>query len=588
MKSIIITTLLTTSCTFTTLAEVSKIVRVDKDSLQFIDALGRSRFFHGINMVKKSYPWHLDVDTFDPGQSIVDKDIKVLKELNVNSIRLGVHWAGVEPWVVKPEWNPPNSRFPVPLKWDPFKVDANGVPSEADCATVDWSASYLSNAVGKAFGQLYSNHDNLGDSWVNYWKVMAENFKDFIGVQGYDLLNEPWVGDHMADPSLLIPGFADRINMEALWNRANTAIRSVDNTTIVYFEGATFDILSGFVKVPGGDGSKTAHSWHYYNPPQLGSFETTMKFRMEDKARLRCGSFCTEFGIWFEDNTIDKAIEAVEVMDRYLESWHGWAYENLWNFSEVHLQLALIYARTYAEATAGRALSFNFQDTTAKYKVSWLADTSITAPSLIRVSSKYYYPDGFRVFVTPERSCTVTTDDGNVLKLRYTSQAVNGTEIQANVIPFYPTDVIKNPASGKCLQAPLGKISKNQPITLRPCTSEWNQVFKFKDGAIMLAWDQGHRHDKFCLDLEGDLSANSSQQRVVLNPCQQAKLSQRWTVTSTTTSRVINKATNKCIDVSRACFLDGEPVLTKACDADNNNNQANQLWTLPRGAGGKW
>ena len=44
----------------------------------------------------------------------------------------------------------------------------------------------------------------------------------------------------MADPTLLIPGKADARNMEPLWNKGNTAIRTVDNTTIVFFEGSTF------------------------------------------------------------------------------------------------------------------------------------------------------------------------------------------------------------------------------------------------------------------------------------------------------------------------------------------------------------
>lgn len=71
-------------------ADLSKIVRVNPDTQHFIDAQGRSRFFHGTNMVKKSFPWHLDVSQFVPGRSIVDKDIQALKALNINSVRLGM------------------------------------------------------------------------------------------------------------------------------------------------------------------------------------------------------------------------------------------------------------------------------------------------------------------------------------------------------------------------------------------------------------------------------------------------------------------------------------------------------------------
>lgn len=70
-----------------------------------------------------------------------------------------------------------------------FAVDANGVPSDADCNSIDWSTSYLDCAVGNVFGQLYNNYDNLGDTWAQYWKTVSTNVKDLPGVQGYDLMN---------------------------------------------------------------------------------------------------------------------------------------------------------------------------------------------------------------------------------------------------------------------------------------------------------------------------------------------------------------------------------------------------------------
>lgn len=71
-------------------ADISKIVRVDQTSQQLIDAEGRSRWFHGTNMVKKAFPWHVDVDNFVPNWSLVDKDIELLKTMNINSVRLGM------------------------------------------------------------------------------------------------------------------------------------------------------------------------------------------------------------------------------------------------------------------------------------------------------------------------------------------------------------------------------------------------------------------------------------------------------------------------------------------------------------------
>ncbi|KAF3910766.1 hypothetical protein ABW20_dc0100826 [Dactylellina cionopaga] len=510
-------------------ADLSKIIRVDVASQQFIDAEGRSRHFHGTNMVNKKYPFHKETTQFTPGKSIVDRDIQYLKDLNINLVRLGVHWAGVEPergdynqtylditagiikkfqdngiytlvdqhqdvwgaqicghgaplWFVKHDWVVPEHRMPVPQKLKPFDV-VNGIPSDADCNTIQWGTSYLDYAVANAFGRLYNNYDNLGDAWAGYWKVVASNYHDLPGVMGYDLMNEPWVGDQWANPLLLIPGYADHENLEPLWNKGNSAIRTIDNTTIVLFEGVTFDILSGFKNVPGGDGSKTAQSYHFYNPPQgaqLGTIQDTIKNRITDATRLKTTGMLTEFNLWEQtEKGLAASLEIVRQSDKYLQSWTAWAYEELFdatagtdhwgpgpdesgnppagttfNAEEPFPALALIHARTYAEATAGVTKSSYFEDMTGKYWVSWVVNTAIRAPGLVRIASKSYYPDGIRVVSNPPGAISYSMENENVVQLRYTDEAAryNGGTVMSSIQPFYPTGVVTNPASGnKCI-----------------------------------------------------------------------------------------------------------------------------------------
>ncbi|KAF8937746.1 hypothetical protein BGZ58_002237 [Dissophora ornata] len=612
-------------------ADLSKIVRVNPSTQQFIDAQGRTRFFHGTNMVKKSFPWYFDVNNFVPGWSIVDKDIELLKALNINIVRLGVHWAGVEPvrgqynqtyldvtngiikklqdnniytlvdqhqdvwaaqlcghgaplWFVQPDWVSADHRMPVPQK-APFAVDANGVPSDADCNSIDWSTSYLDYAVGNAFGRLYNNYDNLGDAWAAYWKTVATNYNALPGVMGYDLMNEPWVGDHMADPTLLIPGVADGRNMEPLWNKGNAAIRTVDNTTIVLFEGSTYDILNGFNNVPGGDGSKTAQSYHYYKPPQLSSIETTIQNRIKDATRLKTTGMLTEFQFWDNSPTsVALILEAAQQADRYMQSWQGWAYENLWNNNPVqpYPELARLYARSYAEATAGETKTLYFQDTTAKYWVSWVANTSITAPGLIRIAPQIYYPDGIRVFFVPAGSGTYTMDGTNTVQLYYTAQAQKGQVIQASVQPFFPTDIVKNGASGKCMDNGNDSVTPKNPVILWTCSSAANQVWKFKNGTISLAFDPQHNSDTYCLDTQP--TSGETYQSVVLDSCQTGSATQQWSVTPT--GNIKNGATGNCLDISASNYKDGTNLIAYPCG--NGGTQPNQVWTLPRGASGTW
>ncbi|KAF9402745.1 hypothetical protein BGZ94_004844 [Podila epigama] len=401
---------------------------------------------------------------------------------------------------------------------------------------------------------------------------------------GYDLMNEPWVGDHMADPTLLIPGKADRDNMEPLWNKGNAAIRTVDPQTLVFFEGSTFDVLSGFNNVPGGDGSKTVHSYHYYKPPQLGSIEDTLKNRIKDANRLRTAGMLTEFHFWLESQESLKGIlTTAKYADIYMQSWQGWAYENLWNHStkEPHPELARIYARSYVEATAGTTKSMYFQDETAKYWVSWVADPSITAPGLIRIAPQIYYPDGIRVFSVPAGAVTHTMDGTNTVQLHYTAAAQKGQTIQASVQPFFPTDIIKNPASGMCLDNGNGYVTANNPAILWSCSSNANQVWKFKNGSISLAFDPSRKWDTYCLDT---IDRNGSSQWLVLNACDASKPTQQWSVTPT--GNIKNNVSGNCLDINGAEYKDGTRLLVYPCGA--GGTQANQVWTLPRGANGTW
>ena len=103
-------------------------------------------------------------------------------------------------WFAGKDWVPKGERYPFPLKLRPFPVDDDGFPSPPSiCDTVDWSLSYTSVALGNAFGRLYNNYGGLGDAFAAYWRKLASEYADAANVVGYNLLNEPWVGDTWAD-----------------------------------------------------------------------------------------------------------------------------------------------------------------------------------------------------------------------------------------------------------------------------------------------------------------------------------------------------------------------------------------------------
>lgn len=289
--------------------------------------------------------------------------------------------------------------------------------------------------MGNAFGRLYNNFDGLGDAFAAYWKKLAAEYVDTSNIVGYNLLNEPWVGDTFADPTLLIPGVADRKVLEGLWNRASKQIRTVDNDTLIWFEGATLDILSGFNNVPLGDGSKTVHSFHYYRPPQLGPISDTLANRHKDNVRLKTAGVLTELTFWMGDDKQMKAMdEAVKASDANMVSWLGWAYENLYNGTsgQPYPELQKHYSRAYPAAVAGTPKSFEFDESSGTFKLQFTSDPAIDAPTEIILPASTF-PNGYNVQFTPETSLVQHEWDDRTLSL-FTSQSLpSGTSISVTI-----------------------------------------------------------------------------------------------------------------------------------------------------------
>ncbi|KAJ1713580.1 glycoside hydrolase superfamily [Aspergillus flavus] len=462
---------------------MSRIKEVDQDTHQIVDEFGRTRFFHGTNVVMKEPPWHRPLEWVPGVSSFSEQDVQNLHDLGLNIVRLGHSWAGAEPvrgeynqtfldimkkqtkmaedhglyvlvdvhqdclarqfcgngvpdWFAKKDWVSSGKMYPFPLKTTPFPVDENGFPSpQSLCGSVDWALSYTSVALGNAFGRLYNNYDGLGDAFAAYWKKLASEYGKTTNVVGYNLLNEPWVGDTWADPTLLVPGVADHKVLEGLWNRAAKQIRTVDNDTLIWFEGATLDVLSGFDNVPLGDGSKSVHSFHYYNPPQLGSISTTLSNRHKDNERLRTAGVLTELTFWMGDEKQMQGLaDAMSATDANMVSWIGWAYENLYNGTsgQPYPELAKHYSRAYPAAVAGTPKSFSFADSSATFKLQFTSDPNIHAPTEI-ILPPSTFPNGYSVQVSPDGSVLQYAVDKRTLAFFTSTSITDATDISITI-----------------------------------------------------------------------------------------------------------------------------------------------------------
>ncbi|CAF3991486.1 unnamed protein product, partial [Rotaria sp. Silwood1] len=56
----------------------------------------------------------------------------------------------------------------------------------------------------------------------------------------YEIINEPWAGNYLVNPTLFLPGIAGATNLQPFYNKIAKFIRSVDNDTLIFYEPVTW------------------------------------------------------------------------------------------------------------------------------------------------------------------------------------------------------------------------------------------------------------------------------------------------------------------------------------------------------------
>lgn len=271
----------------TMLAASASRIHVDQSTSVFMDEHNRTLLWHGTNFVQKSAPYY---------PVVTDQDIQLMGEMGFNVVRIGVMMPGVFPVSTSPnstylneivsvvdrlwaagiysildlhqdvlspvicgEGTPPwmlntsqlhSMNFPQPLVVKPnYKPDpATGgwnlgnATRHMECNAqgilkfIGWSEFYMTDACGKSFQEIYDAKSVLGVMFPQFWRTVAQRFKGHAGILAYETLNEPWVGDHVKYPDLLLKaGLAETQNLEKFMTSMHTEIRAVDpNTPVLY------------------------------------------------------------------------------------------------------------------------------------------------------------------------------------------------------------------------------------------------------------------------------------------------------------------------------------------------------------------
>lgn len=89
-----------------------------------------------------------------------------------------------------------------------YPLGKNMTPDKAHCQRHCTSKYFYSYDCAQGFDELYKIDSLLNQKFTKFWQKVADYFKGCEYLIAYDLINEPWVGNQIRNPALLIPGVA--------------------------------------------------------------------------------------------------------------------------------------------------------------------------------------------------------------------------------------------------------------------------------------------------------------------------------------------------------------------------------------------
>lgn len=194
---------------------------------QIQDAQGKAISLRGVNI--HTYYYQYQWDKTAPLKNATEADIKYLKSLGVNSIRLGLHW----------------QYFQSGLGYQLIDNYVKWCENAGIYLILDMHVVPPETAVGQ--GKIWNN-TVAKQKFVNLWKAIATRYADKKIIAGYDLFNEPSPAD-----------------AQKWWNLADSAIstiRTVDKNHMFFIEPASTK-ESSFQLV---NDTNVVYSFHDYQP----------------------------------------------------------------------------------------------------------------------------------------------------------------------------------------------------------------------------------------------------------------------------------------------------------------------------------
>jgi len=485
------------------------LIQVNPSTQMFVDEHNRTRIFHGVNAVEKVFPFYPVLDRFDSNRSLCQQDFTNLKTWGFNVVRLYLAWPGFEPqrgqynftyldqlnkivdmaaqndmYIILdmhqdvfsrkfcgegfPDWatlgdDIESFPFPVPIS---VQKDKDGIPIVESCLKHSFFMYYFSKGASSSFQKFYENQDGILDAFASMWQQVAKYFAKSKNVLAYEILNEPWPGDYLKHPELLLPlGTSDKKYLMPLYSKVNDYIRKVDDDHIIMFEPIVSDFsIVGLEHGPSGSKdylNREAFSYHIYcvdadshGDPKSRAicklFDDGMfRWRHSTIQKLGSGAFLTEFGAVSNATAGSHELRwMTEQADKELRSWAYWQFKfyddvttqssppTIESFYGVDGSLQFdkvkTLSRTYAHAVCGVPTSMNFDASTSLFSLVYSSVNCQNQPTIVYLNEQWYYPRGFSVSVHTKSGASVRFDKvkQNYLHFTHSPQVREGDWIE--------------------------------------------------------------------------------------------------------------------------------------------------------------
>jgi len=445
------------------------------------------------------------------------KDFEKLREVGVNVLRLGIIWAGWEPtrgaynisyiqvlrdivleasqygiytvldmhqdlfsdsfcgegmpsWAVAPSqsW----MKFPQPARpWPMSGKDFDnktGLPTRQACSALGpadglgFAELYFAEPTQHAFQALYDDVNSLRVAWADAWAEALKHFEGVNALLGVELINEPFAGNTLANPTLLNPGVADQTNLLPAYDYLAKRIHSIAPNILVFFAGVTWGRWgTGFPHAPNKEPTLSVLAFHYYKPLDnvwLPGAEEQFRQNAEDEASLQVGGMVTEM---FSPTCDASYSQTLDLAEQYSQSYILWQYKAFCEESEKTLHsksqdgsfgscktgggcgffeqngqpIAASFqetARTYATAVAGRYPQGKFDNSTGIFMLCFTVDEAIsskTNTTEIFLSAEHFYSKGFIVEILPSGAARWQAGNSSIQVQAHVESGTNITVI---------------------------------------------------------------------------------------------------------------------------------------------------------------